>query len=164
MNKNIKNIIIFTVIAVILILIYIFFIKKPTDEPNLVSGTAVTDNSNSGINNTDQNSLIIKDLLSVLLGVKNIKLDDTLFSSKSFSDLHDSSILLTPPANQEEGRSNPFAPIGTDVVTQIIPATPVSPVTPPSSSTLTPDKTAPLTPPSTSSTITPPATQKKIKN
>ena len=48
----------------------------------------------------------------VLLNVKNIKLDDSIFSDIAFSNLRDSSITLIPDGT--EGRPNPFAPIGSD--------------------------------------------------
>ena len=124
MASKIKNIITFTVIAVILILIYIFFIKPAPTEQNLISSSTpntVLPNTNT----IDQNSLIARDFLSVLLSVKNIKLDDTIFSDGSFANLHDSSILLASPGPGDEGRLNPFAPIGSDVV--IAPAVPVIP-------------------------------------
>jgi len=118
--SKIKNIIIFTVIAVVLILIYIFFIKPSPEEQNLVSSSNINTTTLVDTSTINQNSLIAQDLLSVLLGVKNIKLDDTIFSDVAFLNLHDSSILLAPLGN--EGRSNPFAPIGFEaVVAPVIP-------------------------------------------
>jgi hypothetical protein len=120
MASKIKNIIIFTVIAVVLILIYIFFIKPSPEEANLTSSTS----SSAVLPDTEtlsENSLIAKDFLSVLLNVTNIKLDDTIFSDKAFLNLHDSSILLVAPG--DEGRLNPFAPIGFEThTTSTIPA------------------------------------------
>ncbi|OIO29590.1 hypothetical protein COX93_03270 [Candidatus Nomurabacteria bacterium CG_4_10_14_0_2_um_filter_30_12] len=114
MSSKIKNIIIFTVIGVSLILVYIFFIKKAPDQGNLISSFSTSGivPENTGIQDGD--STVSQDFLSVLLGVKNIKLDDSIFSNKSFINLHDSSILLTSPG--DEGRVNPFAPIGNDPV------------------------------------------------
>lgn len=111
MASKIKNIILFTIIAAILILVYIFFIKKAPDEQNLVSSSSSTLPNADVLNN---NSSITKDFLSVLLSVKSIKLDNAIFSDGAFSNLHDSSILLTPTG--DEGRANPFAPIGQDPV------------------------------------------------
>lgn len=119
MASKIKNIIIFTVIAVVLILIYIFFIKPSPEEANLTSSA---DNMVLPDTNTlNENSLISKDFLSVLLNVTNIKLDDTIFSDKAFLNLHDSTILLVAPG--DEGRLNPFAPIGFEThTTSTVPA------------------------------------------
>lgn len=115
---KIRNIIIFTAIAVALILIYIFFIKSPSDQPNLVtsSNTSLPDvgGTTSGANTMDKTSLVAKDFLTLLLNVKNIKLNDAIFSDQSFSSLRDSSITLTPDGT--EGRPNPFAQFGNDAV------------------------------------------------
>ena len=111
MNPKIKNIIILVVVAIALILVYVFFLKPAPAEPNLTSsGTAVSSTTNV----TDQNNSANQDFLSLLLSVKSIKLDDSIFSDSTFSTLHDSSILLTPDGT--EGRPNPFAPIGNDIV------------------------------------------------
>lgn len=131
---KIKNIIIFTIIAVLLILVYIFFIKPSPAQQNLVSSStsAVTNTATpTDTSATDQNSLIAKNLLSILLSVKSIKLNDAIFSDTAFINLHDSSILLTPSG--DEGRANPFAPVGSDAVT-----TPVAPVLTPPTTPITP--------------------------
>ena len=128
MASKIKNIIIFTIIAASLILIYIFFIKKAPEEENFISSsnTALSDT-----NTLQQNSLIARDFLSVLLSVKSIKLNDTIFSDGAFVQLHDSSILLTSPSPGDQGRLNPFAPIGYEAaITPPPPASPASPASP----------------------------------
>lgn len=107
---KIKNIIIFATIAVIFILIYVFFIKSSPDA-GLISSSSSSVVLN--IATADKNSSVAKDFLSLLLSVKNIKLDDAIFSDNAFSSLRDSSIVLTPDGN--EGRPNPFAPFGTDI-------------------------------------------------
>ncbi|MEK9182455.1 MAG: hypothetical protein AAB809_00060 [Patescibacteria group bacterium] len=119
MSLKTKNIIIFSSIAVIFVLIYIFFVDEDQPEPGLVSSSATTVVSSSpdsvmqdAINGSQ--SSIAKDFLALLLNVKNIRLDDTIFSDKAFNSLRDSSIILIPPGN--EGRPNPFAPIGTDSI------------------------------------------------
>ncbi|MFA6585803.1 MAG: hypothetical protein WCS86_01425 [Candidatus Paceibacterota bacterium] len=121
MASKIKNIILFTVIAAVLILIYIFFIKKAPEEANLTSSPITTTSTSGDTSTIDQNSALTRDFLSVLLNVKNIKLDDAIFSDASFNNLRDSSILLV--ASGDEGRPNPFAPIGSDpVVVPVAPA------------------------------------------
>jgi hypothetical protein len=143
-NKNmpkIKNIIIFGGIAIVLILVYIFFIKPTGDQQNLVSSTS----SPIGVSTTntlDQNSAISRDFLSVLLSVKSIKLNDVIFSNGAFINLHDSSILLVPPGN--EGRPNPFAPIGSDnIPTTIAPPTTIIDSSTTGTQTTTPTTTLP---------------------
>lgn len=112
---KIKNIIIFTVIGTIFILIYIFFIKKAPDTSTLISSSpslGVPNTSVPGMVVSDNNSPVAKEFLALLLSVKSIKLDDAIFSSVAFNSLYDSSITLTPDGN--EGRPNPFAPFGAD--------------------------------------------------
>ena len=116
MASKIKNIIIFIVIVAVLILIYVFFFKQSPEEDGLISssGNPVLPSAAA----SDQNS-IGKDFLSVLLNIKSIKLDDSIFSDSAFVSLHDSSIELISDGN--EGRPNPFAPLGSDII-----ATPVN--------------------------------------
>jgi len=115
MAPKIKNIIIFSALALIFILLYIFFIRKAPDQANLVSSASTPSPTTSVSSETGTpDSLIAKDFLSLLLSVKNIKLDDSIFSNIAFTNLHDSSITLIPDGT--EGRPNPFAPFGADSV------------------------------------------------
>ncbi len=117
MTSRIKNIIVFVIIGAVLILVYIFLIKKSPDPGSLTSIPAsstlpLTPNTNSSLTGN---------FLSLLLNVKGIKLDDTIFSDGAFINLRDSSILLVPDGT--EGRPNPFAPFGFEnVITPISPA------------------------------------------
>jgi hypothetical protein len=106
MSSNIKNIIIFISIAIVLILVYVFFIKQSPEPANLVS---VSDNPIS-VNATG--STLDKDFLPILLNIKNIKLDDSIFSDPAFIVLIDSNVVLVPEGN--EGRPNPFASFGVE--------------------------------------------------
>ena len=117
---KIKNIIIFIAIGTIFVLIYIFFIKPaPKDAATLISSSGTSVVSNTVAGNT--NEAIAQDFLSLLLNVKNIKLDDAIFSDVAFISLDDSnSITLIPDGT--EGRINPFAKFGNDVAT-ILPTT-----------------------------------------
>ncbi|MEI8174968.1 MAG: hypothetical protein WCG28_03390 [bacterium] len=112
---TIKNIIIFIAIGAVFAGAYWYFTKgSSTDTASLisVSGNAVSTNTNTSAQ--IDNSAVAQEFLTSLLNVKNIKLDDAIFSDKAFISLHDSSIILTPDGN--EGRANPFAPLGNDVV------------------------------------------------
>ncbi len=123
---KIKNIIIFTSIGAALVLIYVFFFRSSSDTAPLVSssnGAPLTATSATN-GNPNQNSAIARDFLNLLLSVKNIKLDDTIFSDVAFTSLHDSSITLTPDGT--EGRPNPFAPIGVDNTASTQATTPAS--------------------------------------
>jgi hypothetical protein len=120
MAPKIKNIIIFVIIAVVFILIYIFFIKPSPDQASLISSPSGTslpnvNDSGAGTNVPSGNSLVPKNFLTLLLNVKNIKLNDAILSDPVFNSLRDSSIVLTPDGT--EGRPNPFAQFGNDSIT-----------------------------------------------
>lgn len=115
---KIKNIIIFLAIGTAFVLIYIFFIKPSTDNaPTLISSGETATIPDIPAENADET--ITQDFLSLLLNVKNIRLNDAIFSDSAFASLHDSSIVLVQDGN--EGRINPFAPIGNDVTTPLSP-------------------------------------------
>ena len=117
MDPKIKNIILFTVIAAALILVYIFFIKKDPEEADLSSVLVPVSDTSGNVNDTiDQNSIIARDFLAVLLSVKSVKLNESIFSDNAFINLHDSTIILSPPGPEDKGRPNPFAPLGRDVI------------------------------------------------
>lgn len=140
-----KNIIIFIVAGIILVLVYIFFIKSGGEEPALVSTSpdGVISPTSTAVSEDSASS---QDFLSVLLSVKSIKLDDKIFTDEAFINLHDSSITLIPDGT--EGRVNPFAPIGSDT----------TPTSANKATTSTSSTQTSTLPPST--TTTPPATPK----
>ena len=135
MTPKIKNIIIFVAVIIAFILIYIFFIKSSPEENNLISIS-----SNSAIPSTTNTSkgsdvLATRDFLAILLSVKSIKLDDGIFSDAAFNALFDSNIVLIPDGT--EGRTNPFAPIGSDFTSTLPKSTPTK-ASPPLIQTNTP--------------------------
>jgi len=108
---KIKNILIFIGVALVLVLAYFFIFKKTPVQPSLISSTG-----NSVLpTNTKQGATpeISQDFLTVLLSVKNIKIDDSIFTDPAFLSLNDSTIQLVSDGN--EGRQNPFAPLGSDI-------------------------------------------------
>lgn len=114
MFSKIKNILIFVVIAAALILAYIFFFKKDASQSNL---TSTFGTSSLPAETQTQATMIDTEFLSILLSIKDIKLNDSMFADTAFLNLRDSSITLTPDGT--EGRSNPFALIGADANTSI---------------------------------------------
>jgi len=124
MTPKIRNIVIFVTIAAAFVLIYIFFIKSSPPEASLVSVPSTTSLPNIDGSLEDTNAvnevsaLVAKDFLTLLLSVKNIKLDDAIFFDVAFSSLHDSSITLIPDGT--EGRPNPFAQFGNDNVAPVV--------------------------------------------
>ena len=121
---KIRNILIFIAIAVALILGYVFFVKPGfSDQSTLVSSSNTATSGGTEASPSASNPLATEDFLTLLLGVKNIKLNDTIFSDPAFSSLHDSSIVLSLDPT-EEGRPNPFAPLGSNNVSSPAPIIP----------------------------------------
>jgi hypothetical protein len=154
---KIKNIIIFLVIGAIFVAIYVFYIRSSAPTPDLVSSTTTTAPiapsalvSSTGA--VDEDGTVAREFLNLLLSVKSIKLNDTIFSDVAFKSLHDSTITLIPDGN--EGRPNPFATLGNDIATPQ-PTTPANPITP------TTQTTPALPTESTPSSTTPPASNPK---
>jgi hypothetical protein len=146
---KIRNIIIFVVIGAIIVLIYVFFINKPGTQNNLVSSPVVgtLPNGNAPLpsaDTTNGTSLNTADFLTLLLSVKSITLNDSIFSDPAWGSLHDSSITLVPDATT--GRPNPFAQLGNDVVATTPPAVTSSPTTTPKTPISAPAVNIPLKP------------------
>lgn len=117
---KIKNIIIFVAIGIVLTSVYVLLIKK-NDAPSALVTTSATTTAPATATGTvtqtkdiTKNSQIAKDFLTLLLNVKSISLNDSIFSDIAFEHLKDSSILLIQEG--KEGRPNPFAPLGVDVM------------------------------------------------
>ena len=124
MNSPImKKFIIGVVIAIVLVFIYTKFFKSNTPTGTLSSSTTTT----TPVVGTDINTQVGGELLSTLLNLKTIKLNDQIFSSPLFSSLTDFTITL---GSGVEGRPNPFAPIGTDITPV---QTPIDTTQPPTS-------------------------------
>ncbi len=138
MSPKIKNIIIFVGILVVVILIYAFFFKSAPKQASLTSSTGALATVNPASQNSSANSTVAQDFLALLLNVRSIKLNDDIFTDSTFGTLNDSTIeLVSDPAN--EGRPNPFAPIGSEGVAATPPveggATPPPATTPPATTT-----------------------------
>ena len=122
--SQIKNILIFIAVGGILVLIYVFFLRSPEEPNGIVSSTP----SGEVAELDAENPSVAGDFLRLLLSVKNIRLDDAIFSDDAFNSLRDSSITLTPDGS--EGRPNPFAAFGAGNV--LVPAAPpTTPITNP---------------------------------
>ena len=111
-------ILIVTVLLVVGVLAYFFLHKStPTSTtPGLVStntGTTSTVPTASASGSTGDQ------VVSLLRNLSVIQLDDSVLQNPSFALLQDLSIQLPPITNQ--GRRNPFAPVGTDTTTTATP-------------------------------------------
>lgn len=114
MTPTIRNIILFGGIGLALVFLYFTFVKKePEAETSLVVSPA-TNAPYAPITATQPGSApaVTSEFLSLLLNIKSIKLDDSIFKDPAFTVLRDSSIILIQ--DTPEGRPNPFAPIGSD--------------------------------------------------
>lgn len=101
-----KIIILIVVVIAIGFAVKFFFSKGETAQ----TGLSVNGESQAlalGGVSSDEN-----DFLSVLLNLKTLKLDDSVFSRTSFKSLRDFSRPLVQ--TEAEGRPNPFYPIGSD--------------------------------------------------
>lgn len=100
MNKDfIKNIVITIVIIIVVFALYFFFFR----------GNGTSDDSGLSVESVVGNSSTVdKSLITLLLEMKSVKLDEEFFSSAVFQSLNDYSIKIEP---QEVGRTNPFAPL-----------------------------------------------------
>lgn len=105
MGKIIKKVIIFVVVAGILFAAYTFISGKKDSTNSLVTVGETPENPVQGIS-------VGEEFLNTLLNMQAIKLNGDIFSSPSFTSLKDYSITLVQLGNQ--GRANPFAPIGAD--------------------------------------------------
>ena len=144
MSPKIRNIIIFVAIAAIFVFIYIFFFQSSSSsQPSLVSSSSTSGSPTNPA--TGEATLGTQYFLTLLLNVKTLKLDDSIFSDPAFASLHDSSITLTPDATT--GRPNPFAQFGTDVTLPPggIPLPILTPPTPATTPVTTPPSTTPTT-------------------
>lgn len=118
MSKTVKRIIIIVVILAVIIIgaSFLYNPDSSTKSPlqSVTSGqtgapltqSATTD---TALANTQE---INREFVSMLLNLQSITLDDDIFSEPAFKALMDNTIRLNQPGN--EGRPNPFAPIGTD--------------------------------------------------
>lgn len=114
-SKSTGFILIIVVLLVVAVLVYFFVIKgkstgtqaQPTGLVSTTTGTAqglqtpVASTSSTG-----------SQVVEILRNLSVLKLDDAVFRNPAFSLLSDISIALPPVSNQ--GRRNPFAPIGVE--------------------------------------------------
>lgn len=101
MKGTIRNLILFICIGGALAFgFYYFFKKDDVNLPNLSSSATNSDSTGTSA--------------GTVVGADGIRLDTSIFSNPAFLSLRDSSVILIPRGN--EGRPNPFAPIGRDDV------------------------------------------------
>ena len=125
-SKSSIYIIVVVVLVVIAIVVYVLAVKgkganASSGTPGLVSTNT---GSTSGVptsSSTTANSIPTsagavatpgQQVVALLRNLSSIQLDDTIFTNPSFGLLQDLSVQLPEVTNQ--GRRNPFAPVGSD--------------------------------------------------
>lgn len=109
MNKTLKKILIFVVIIGVLIILAIIFLGKKGD-PELQNTGVLQTTSQSADKSPSSN------FLQSLSQVKSIELDTTIFENKIYQRLNDYTIPIILNDDRLIGRSNPFAPVGVDII------------------------------------------------
>lgn len=107
-------------IAVVIIAIGAFgYWYSTSDSVNTSPATGALQSSNPALGGassllTTDDAAISDKFLALLLNMRTLKLDQSIFSDVAFTSLKDFSTTITPETNP--GRANPFAPIGVDAV------------------------------------------------
>lgn len=117
-KSSIKNLILVGGAVVVLLVLYILFVK-PDDSAKstglVSSNTGSAPAVRNSQNQTQAQALASSDsLLRILKNLEGLELNDSIFFNPAFSKLRDISIPLVKEGNA--GRRNPFAPIGNDPV------------------------------------------------
>jgi hypothetical protein len=149
MSSKIKNLI-FVLVGLALILVYILFFKKDKVEENLTVNNAPINTAEiNTVSNNPIDDKLSNEILATLSSIKSITLEDKIFKSQSFNSLVDGTVPLVQDGN--EGRPNPFAPIGTDATTSTN-TTVITDTTKPETVTSPQGATTPTTPTPNSNT------------
>ncbi len=109
--STLRKIFLFIIILVVLIVGYMYISGKGNKTTSAGTLGSTTGAANVGTNaSSAAQAQIGQQFLTTLLNLKNIKLDDSIFTQPSFTNLQD----FTAPigATDPEGRPNPFAPLG----------------------------------------------------
>ena len=114
-NTSIKNLIFIIGAVVILLVLYILFIKPDNNTAsNATLTSSVTGESPNQARTESANATPGDSLLRILNNLETLELNDSIFFNPAFDKLRDISIPLVKEGNA--GRRNPFAPIGSDPV------------------------------------------------
>lgn len=114
MSNKLKNLI-FILVGLALILVYVLFFKKDNTNDQALTVNTTNNIGNVEINKVENNPIdekLSSEILATLSSIKSITLQDKIFTSNAFQSLVDGTVPLVKDGN--EGRPNPFAPIGND--------------------------------------------------
>lgn len=121
MKPKLKSILIFVAVLVVVILVYVFVFQRPSSEDATLVPVGSPVSGGTGAQSSPAVSLlgevpgdsVSREFLNLLLNIRGIRLDaEDVFSNPIFGSLMDFTITLVQDST--EGRSNPFAPIGSD--------------------------------------------------
>lgn len=127
MKKKLSIIVIVLGLGAVLYMVFGLGGKSDPNVSGTLSSTSTTSNTaEDNSSSSDVTSQINQQFVESLSGIKGVNLDKTIFSSKEFNSLVDYTSSLVPEPNR--GRPNPFAPIGSDVVSTLDAPTPASDV------------------------------------
>lgn len=115
MKKLIKGVIILVVIIAVIAGISSYLKSKKSDQgsSSLESTTGGSVGVLPGTSSENTEALSVSDqFLRLLLSMQDIELDQSIFVDPAFTNLEDFSVEIIPRNN--EGRVNPFAPVGRD--------------------------------------------------
>jgi hypothetical protein len=112
MNPKLKNILIFGGIFILLVVGYIVFFGGNTQNTPALTTTGGTTGASTAVTSPTSQSAVGKEFLTTLLNLRNIKLDDSIFTNPAFASLQDFELSLIQETNP--GRPNPFLPLGVD--------------------------------------------------
>lgn len=99
--KKYKTILLIIIIIIVAFIAYTFLFVGKKDDNLLISDSASKSSDNTS-------AALESDLLTLLLDIRSIKLDGSVFSNKAFQSLEDFGQDIAP---EPVGRENPFAPV-----------------------------------------------------
>lgn len=113
-KKTIKKILIILVVAVVILAGYAFFTTQAGSNNSSLS--SLINSGNTGQIKETNVALANTEILKILGSIKNIELQDDIFSNPVFKQLQDTQFTIPKPT--QIGRTNPFLPIGYDTFSQ----------------------------------------------
>lgn len=110
MSKKLKSILIFAVILGVVFVAFSFISKKKTPALPTQNGPLAVNNGSILPANTSAQAST-DEFSNLLANIKRINIDTSLFDNKAYKLLRDYPVSL---GSEVVGRTNPFAPVGTD--------------------------------------------------
>jgi len=109
-KKMLKKIVL--IVGGVIVIIVILSLLTGGDSNKSNQPLASTTNTISTTKEKTEAELVNQEFLSILIGINTISLDGSIFSQAGFQALRDFTKEIVQL--EDEGRLNPFAPIGTD--------------------------------------------------